>query len=353
MGWEDRQYYRDRGGSGGTPLEFLLYGSVPLFTAFGIRVRAHISLLLFIGLTLLLGGLGTEKYNFAIRVQSMSILFAIILLHEFGHCFAARWVGGEAEDILMTPLGGLAMARPPHRPLPTFITVAAGPAVNVLICLLAVAAMALTLHGFSSAHGPWWNPLSYLHQHGLDPNAWRQTFWYAYFVYATSLGLLFFNLLPIFPLDGGQMLQSALWPKLGYYRSMMFACVTGMIGAVIVALVGIVTSLFLVFLAISGFMYCYAKRRELKEVGPEYEGMDFSESLRPDPPRKRRKVSRWTVRRLRREAQQESDLQSRIDAILAKVSAQGMHSLTWSERRTLKKATERQRRQELESPRRR
>ena len=33
----------------------------------------------------------------------------------------------------------------------------------------------------------------------------------------------------------------------------------------------------------------------------------------------------------------------RIDRILAKVSAHGMHSLTWFERRALKKATEHQR----------
>ncbi|MDB5354918.1 MAG: hypothetical protein JWN24_1371 [Phycisphaerales bacterium] len=348
MGWEDRQYYRDRSGSGGTPLEFLLNGSVPLFTAFGIRVRAHVSLILFIGLTLLLGGLTVKGFNLAVRVQSMTILFAIILLHEFGHCFAARWVGGDAEDILMTPLGGLAMARPPRRPLPTFITVAAGPMVNVLICLLA----ALAMYVISGAVP--WNPLSFLqHYHGIEPGAWRDVIWYAYWIYLMSFGLLLFNLLPIFPLDGGQMLQAILWPKFGYYRSMMFACITGMIGAVIVGFVGVIGfNLFLIFLAASGFLYCYSKRRELKEVGPEYdEGMDFSASLRPDPPRKRRKVSRWTVRRLRREAQQESELQSRIDMILAKVSAHGMHSLTWSERRTLKKATERQRRTELESPR--
>src|SRR5205823_14054724 len=70
------------------------------------------------------------------RVQSMGILFFIVLLHEFGHCFTARWVGGEADEILMHPLGGLAMAQPPRRPLPTFLTIAGGPAVNLLFCIL-------------------------------------------------------------------------------------------------------------------------------------------------------------------------------------------------------------------------
>src|SRR3954468_2776303 len=103
MGWEDRPYYRDRGGSGSlsNPLMWLLTGSVPLFTAFGIRVRAHASLLLMIVLVLLFG-LG-QGFTWQDRVQSMSILFGIILLHEFGHCFAAPSVGGEANDILMWP----------------------------------------------------------------------------------------------------------------------------------------------------------------------------------------------------------------------------------------------------------
>src|SRR4051794_14999246 len=108
MGFEDRPYYRDSTGSSGNPMMWLLTGSVPLFTVIGIRVRLHASLLVFIVLVLLFG-LG-EGSNVAARVQSMAVLFVIILLHEFGHCFAARSTGGSAEEILMTPLGGLAMA---------------------------------------------------------------------------------------------------------------------------------------------------------------------------------------------------------------------------------------------------
>jgi len=37
--------------------------------------------------------------------------FGIVLLHEFGHCFASRWVGGERDEIMMTPLGGLALPK--------------------------------------------------------------------------------------------------------------------------------------------------------------------------------------------------------------------------------------------------
>ncbi len=36
------------------------------------------------------------------------LLFVSVLLHEFGHCFAARWVDGDATEIMIWPLGGLA-----------------------------------------------------------------------------------------------------------------------------------------------------------------------------------------------------------------------------------------------------
>src|SRR6476646_8427876 len=133
MGWEDRPYYREGRNTGGNPFMWLLTGSVPLFTAFGIRVRAHASLAVVCALMFLFSILEGRG---SMGVQGVTALCAVILLHEFGHCFAARWVGGTAEDILMTPLGGLAMAMAPRRPWPTFVTVAGGPAVNVIICLL-------------------------------------------------------------------------------------------------------------------------------------------------------------------------------------------------------------------------
>src|SRR5579862_47844 len=126
MAWQDRHYYRDRGNSPTNPLMWLFAGSVPLFTVFGIRVRMHASMLLLIVLGLatsgMQGGLGVSN-----AMIGSLVLFTIVLLHEFGHCFAARWVGGEANDILMWPLGGLAYCDAPRRPWPQFVTAAGGP----------------------------------------------------------------------------------------------------------------------------------------------------------------------------------------------------------------------------------
>ena len=113
MAWQDRSYYRDSGQGSSNPLMWLLTGSVPLFTAFGIRVRMHVSLLVLLVISLLTaefqGGLGWKN-----ALTFDVTLFAIVLLHEYGHCIAGRSVGGEAKDILLWPLGGLAFVDAPN-----------------------------------------------------------------------------------------------------------------------------------------------------------------------------------------------------------------------------------------------
>lgn len=319
---------------------WLSTGRLPVFRFRGIHVYLHSSFIVFALLVLIFGVWPGASWQPS--VESIIILFGIVLLHEFGHCFTARWVGGDADEILMTPLGGLALATPPRRPLPTFLTVAGGPAVNVIICLITALAM--------------WGIRHYVHQSLksalFDFHSWFSLYFHLSWIYVTSLALLLFNLLPIFPLDGGQMLQSILWPKFGWYKSMIFACVTGIIGAVVMAMVSIATRQFLMIVLWAGMlMYCIQMRAYVRAAGPE-ESEDFSASLsyaqENNAPRRKRRISRWRRSRLRRQARMEEEEQGKIDAILAKVSAHGMQSLTWMERRALKRATERQRQRELE-----
>src|SRR5207244_131282 len=65
------------------------------------------------------------------------LLFVSVLLHEFGHCYGARLMDGDANEVLLWPLGGLAAVDVPHTPKANFITAAAGPAVNLLLCIAA------------------------------------------------------------------------------------------------------------------------------------------------------------------------------------------------------------------------
>lgn len=342
MGWEDRPYYRDRGDTSGSPLSWALNGSVPLFTAFGIRVRAHAPLIIFVALVLVFG-LG-QGFTWQDRVESMSLLFLIVLLHEFGHCFAARWVGGSAEDIMMTPLGGLAMAHPPNRWLATFITIAAGPAVNVVICLVC-GSLLWMLTGWVP-----WNPLLFapLTNHAFS---WIDVVRYSYWIYSISYFLLIFNILPVYPLDGGQMLLALLWSKLGKYKATLIACAIGMVGSVLMVMVAIPTrSLLLGLIGVNCFVNSMNQRRMTAAMGPEeFDEIDYSAAYEPaTPKRHRRRMSQRAIKKARKQAMESQLEQERIDQILAKVSAHGMASLTWSERRALRKATEHRRKRDLE-----
>lgn len=351
MAYQDRPYYRDRSSASSNPLMWLLNGSLPLLTIFGIRVRVHASLILLILLELVLAetkvGLGPRN-----AITAMSILFVSVLLHEFGHCFGARMMGGEAHEILMWPLGGLASTDPPHRPWPSFVTTAMGPAVNFFICILTGAAITLLNHSI-----PWF-PFSGKGLLSYVPS--DEMTYYLWWIFLVNYALLVFNLmLAFYPFDGGRMIQEILWARVGYYRSMLFATVVGMGVALIVAAVSIAFwSLMLLLIAAFGFYACFRQRQMLREVGAEewQDSTDYSaayesstaHSPHATPHKRRRHISRRAIKKVRRMAEQAIQEQQRIDAILAKVSAHGMASLTWFERRALHKATERQRKRDLE-----
>src|SRR5262245_53086283 len=113
--------------------------SLPLGRAFGITIRIHV-LFPFVAIALLLRVYFHKPPYPSGSVLDTAllemILFVSVLLHEFGHCFGARLVDGDAQEILMWPLGGLAFIDVPHRPWAHFVAVAGGPAVNVLLCLV-------------------------------------------------------------------------------------------------------------------------------------------------------------------------------------------------------------------------
>jgi stage IV sporulation protein FB len=360
MGWDDRPYYRDHSGASANPFVWLVSGSAPMFTAFRIRVRAHAALIVFILATILLDW--EKNYQVQFRVLCMAVWTVMLTFHELGHCFALRLLGGEAREILMWPLGGLVFHQSPNRGVANFLTAAAGPAVNLALCIIAAAGiyamapMPGAMHGATAHHvivslNPFHSPM---------PDfawGWKDPAFYCWWIFFVNYRLFLLNLLPIFPLDGGQILQVIVGSAVGQFKSLMFVTAAGMAGSVAgglasLAFVGVWGhAWFLAALMAFCFFECYRQRMALRDMGHEdwRESIDYSASLFPPPDeRKRRRLSRRAIKKARKIALHEKAQRDRVDSILAKVSARGMQSLTWSERRTLRKATEAHRRRELE-----
>lgn len=145
-------------------------------------------------------------------------LFGIVLLHEFGHALACRSVGGRANRVVLWLLGGAAMVEPPPRPGAVLWAVAAGPLVNfVLAPILLGLAIASTV-----TFGP-----------DADVSLFLKV------MTALNIVLFVFNLLPIYPLDGGQILYALLWFVVGRVRSLVLVSSLGLAGGLGVVILAV------------------------------------------------------------------------------------------------------------------
>jgi Zn-dependent protease len=184
-------------------------GAIRLFRLFGIDVFLHWSW--FVVALFELRMRSSEYASPLFNVLEYLALFVIVTLHEFGHSLACRQVGGRAERIVLWPLGGVAYVVPPQRPGATLWSLAAGPLVNVALApvLLGLLWTAGSL-GWPASHPDF---VSLLHA-----------------LFFMNLMILIFNLLPVYPLDGGQILRSLLWFGIGRAHSLMAATLVGFLG---------------------------------------------------------------------------------------------------------------------------
>jgi Zn-dependent protease len=187
-----------------------LSGSFRIFQVWGVSVYMHWSwfVVALIEFQVRSSAYTNPLWNIAEYVS----LFAIVLMHEFGHAMACRQVGGQADEIVLWPLGGIAFVNPPPRPGALLWSIAAGPLVNV-----ALAPLTIGVYVFANVQGL------------ADANPDAEHFLLA--IAAMNVILLIFNILPIYPLDGGQILQALLWFVIGRAKSLLVSCVIGMIGA--------------------------------------------------------------------------------------------------------------------------
>ena len=131
-------------------------------------------------------------------------LFLIVLLHELGHAVVGRWMGCTASEIILSPLGGLAKIEGARRWNADLLITMAGPGANVVLLLISV--------------WLYWK-VGPRYPGDIALAIERLTF--------ANLGMLVLNLLPIWPLDGGRMLQAVAGRCLGAVRGWLL---TGTLG---------------------------------------------------------------------------------------------------------------------------
>jgi stage IV sporulation protein FB len=318
--------------------------SLPLGRVFGILIRVHVLFPFMVLGIVLHAGLRKNAIegDWKLAAGVMLLLFVSVLLHEFGHCFGARFVDGDAQEILMWPLGGLAYVEVPHTAWANFITVAAGPLVNALLCMLSGAV--LTYHHLDI---PWNLFKGYPYSSPEEFWAWQG--WLQRFFFVNWLGFLFNVLLPAFPLDGGRLVQCALWPRYGFRQATMTAVYFGFVTALGMGVYSIIAEdNAIVFFMLALFIYFTCRQQYIiLEHGSEDSlfGYDFSQGYtsleRDQPPRRRRPnvIQRWLARRAARKMQLEMEQREaeerRMDELLEKVQREGLQALTDEERRFL------------------
>jgi len=185
-----RQLVADRRGWG-SPLRLL-----------GVRLRLHPGFLALVGLMVAIGQGGRA-----------TMLFAAVLLHEAGHVVAARLRGIPVQDVVLMPFGGVAHLDEAELAEPAVESRVAlgGPLANLVLgAALLAGAWILEATAGPTAGGP-------------GPGGEAAVAWLRQWA-GDHLGLGVFNLLPVFPLDGGRLVRAALARRLG------FRLATGLVG---------------------------------------------------------------------------------------------------------------------------
>ncbi len=232
-----------------------MIGSFLLTTVRGVPIRIH-----FTAFFLLPMIYNVVPSLFYALLYSLIILLSVTL-HELGHTVVAQRYGIRVQDIVLTPIGGVArLTGIPDNPHHEIRIALAGPYVSLMLALLGA-----TLCFMSSFTG-----ISLL-------------FALLFLFTAVNTMLLLFNMLPSFPMDGGRVLRGWLSQKRGALEATRIASQIGKYMSIGFIVIGLTTgrlslALIGVFILISGGSEY--RIMQLKAWQEAQLGMD---SLRPEP----------------------------------------------------------------------
>lgn len=165
-----------------------------LFTFKGIDLKISWSFQVFLVVLSVLSFIVALSNGFLVAlVTALAVLFSVILaycfvtVHEYGHALAAQHLGYKTRDIALYPMAGLASISGEwhKKPWDEFIITVWGPITNIVM-----GAIAFLL-------------LSFCAEETLEYVICR-------FAFRINAALVIFNLLPVYPMDGGRILRAVL-----------------------------------------------------------------------------------------------------------------------------------------------
>jgi Zn-dependent protease len=331
--------------------------SVGLGRWLGVPVRLHVSFLLLALATLYIAthAPGRDVWHDALLL--LGIWFVSVLLHEAGHAAAISRLGGMADEVVLTPLGGIAEPGFQLEPQREVVVALSGPIVN-LAAWVACAALLIAMGepGTAGLLNPFYPrdlTSGTLLVEGLKIAVW------------INWVLVLVNLLPACPFDGGRALAAVLSPAIGERRAATVVSRATLTTAAILLVFAVLLPGGSELLVPAWLPLCVLAVYVAFHVEPEDEvseeepdeamfGYDFSQGYtsleqRIDVPRPSRPgpIRRWLERRRQeRETRRrivERDEEQRVDAILQQLHEQGTQSISAEDQALLNRVAARYR----------
>lgn len=196
----------------------MLGWSINLFKVFGIQLAVHASFLLLLAYYGYEGWIDGGMPGLLWSVGLIVLFFVCVILHELGHSLTARRYGVRTSRILLLPIGGMAeLEQIPRKPSAELLITVAGPAVNFAIFGLMAVFFGVP-QGF---------PFHPEFEDSIRGFGQLLLYWNA------IMGV--FNLVPVFPMDGGRILRALLAIRLPYLTATYWAVMVGRVLSVLLA----------------------------------------------------------------------------------------------------------------------